>query len=100
MQADSKIILAGSLISYDGVAVNNVCRINPDGSFDNTFDSGSGTDGGGSPIVVGLQADNKLIIRGGFTSYDGTRSEDHTSELQSRQHFVCCLLVEKNKVNR
>src|SRR5690554_4751300 len=72
MQADSKIILAGSLISYDGVAVNNVCRINPDGSFDNTFDSGSGTDGGGSPIVVGLQADNKLIIRGGFTSYDGT----------------------------
>src|SRR3712207_7204408 len=25
------------------------------------------------------------------------RSEEHTSELQSRQYLVCCLLLEKNK---
>src|SRR5690625_7103862 len=26
-----------------------------------------------------------------------TRSEEHTSELQSRGHLVCCLLLDKNK---
>src|SRR3712207_7289767 len=27
------------------------------------------------------------------------RSEEHTSELQSRQYLVCRLLLEKNKIN-
>src|SRR3712207_8866212 len=30
----------------------------------------------------------------------GTRSEEHTSELQSRQYLVCRLLLEKKKKNR
>src|SRR2546422_9891077 len=31
---------------------------------------------------------------------DGLRSEEHTSELQSRLHLVCRLLLEKKKKNR
>src|SRR5262245_64545645 len=30
----------------------------------------------------------------------GTRSEEHTSELQSLRHLVCRLLLEKNKTKR
>src|SRR2546429_4217190 len=30
----------------------------------------------------------------------GNRSEEHTSELQSRLHLVCRLLLEKKKTNR
>src|SRR3712207_8046194 len=30
---------------------------------------------------------------------DGTRSEEHTSELQSRQYLVCRLLLEKQKLH-
>src|SRR3712207_6934805 len=30
---------------------------------------------------------------------DGRRSEEHTSELQSRQYLVCCLLLEKKKIS-
>src|SRR3712207_6976963 len=30
----------------------------------------------------------------------GLRSEEHTSELQSRQYLVCRLLLEKKKINR
>src|ERR1035438_10572829 len=30
---------------------------------------------------------------------EGTRSEEHTSELQSLRHLVCRLLLEKNKNN-
>src|SRR3712207_7131983 len=29
----------------------------------------------------------------------GNRSEEHTSELQSRQYLVCRLLLEKKKIN-
>src|SRR3712207_9003106 len=30
--------------------------------------------------------------------FDGHRSEEHTSELQSRQYLVCRLLLEKKKI--
>src|SRR3712207_8158133 len=32
-----------------------------------------------------------------FLAADGSRSEEHTSELQSRQYLVCRLLLEKKK---
>src|SRR3712207_7165840 len=41
---------------------------------------------GRSPRFVLLSHDN-----------DGVRSEEHTSELQSRQYLVCRLLLEKKK---
>src|SRR3712207_7447447 len=47
---------------------------------------------------------NRLMIqlRTGNHSYSeaigGSRSEEHTSELQSRQYLVCRLLLEKKKI--
>src|ERR1017187_8419917 len=38
--------------------------------------------------------------RGGTPSQRGTRSEEHTSELQSPMYLVCRLLLEKKKVYR
>src|SRR3712207_7016897 len=35
------------------------------------------------------------ILRSHETASDGPRSEEHTSELQSRQYLVCRLLLEK-----
>src|SRR3712207_8787211 len=35
-----------------------------------------------------------------FTVTDDARSEEHTSELQSRQYLVCRLLLEKKKKER
>src|SRR5947209_10709725 len=32
------------------------------------------------------------------SSFSGTRSEEHTSELQSRQYLVCRILLEKKKM--
>src|SRR2546422_7097235 len=37
------------------------------------------------------------VVRPGLL--DGQRSEEHTSELQSRLHLVCRLLLEKKKTN-
>src|SRR3712207_8164295 len=36
---------------------------------------------------------------GGVQRVDGRRSEEHTSELQSRQYLVCRLLLAKKKHN-
>src|SRR3712207_6859735 len=36
-------------------------------------------------------------LEGGLSRVDGGRSEEHTSELQSRQYLVCRLLLEKKK---
>src|SRR5690554_7551764 len=42
-----------------------------------------------------------LVCRAPYTSPQGSgvRSEEHTSELQSRPHLVCRLLLEKKKVD-
>src|SRR5207253_5583395 len=37
------------------------------------------------------------VVRPFAPKLDGTRSEEHTSELQSRGHLVCRLLLEKKK---
>src|SRR5690606_39443919 len=39
-------------------------------------------------------------IRYPWGKYDQVRSEEHTSELQSRENLVCRLLLEKKKANR
>src|SRR5690554_4171615 len=41
-----------------------------------------------------LSFDNKELVLNSFEKLY-VRSEEHTSELQSRPHLVCCLLLEK-----
>src|SRR5439155_25391310 len=45
------------------------------------------------PIIIGPIVGGLLMDRYGIV----TRSEEHTSELQSRGHLVCRLLLEKKK---
>src|SRR5690625_6825101 len=47
-----------------------------------------------------LTAYGKTIERMGETGAGQLRSEEHTSELQSRGHLVCRLLLEKKKNKR
>src|SRR3712207_8708205 len=44
--------------------------------------------------IVGIERLHELV------SDEGRRSEEHTSELQSRQYLVCRLLLEKKKVHK
>src|SRR5690625_6078026 len=52
-------------------------------------------------VVVQNREDRLLDLTGieGTTDQDDLRSEEHTSELQSRGHLVCRLLLEKKKTN-
>src|SRR3989441_13358353 len=62
----------------------------------------SGTKGGscaGSPRGPVHQA-RDLRVRCGHPIRPGTRSEEHTSELQSLAYLVCRLLLEKKKQSK
>src|SRR3989449_11398781 len=51
-------------------------------------------------IPFGIDVDLAEQLPNGIgtdTDFVGTRSEEHTSELQSRLHLVCRLLLEKKK---
>src|SRR3712207_8956172 len=68
---------------------------------------GAGQDGSATPMEAnepayilatsGTTAKPKLAIHthGGYQVHIHSRSEEHTSELQSRQYLVCRLLLEK-----
>src|SRR3712207_7573195 len=47
--------------------------------------------------VADIKKQNVRRIKTGAASF--TRSEEHTSELQSRQYLVCRLLLEKKKLH-
>src|SRR3989449_195682 len=49
------------------------------------------------PRLEGMTAEDQLAVDFAMLELDGTRSEEHTSELQSRLHLVCRLLLEKKK---
>src|SRR5690625_6624977 len=81
------------------------------GSLNNKFDSPAMADPIIKPTIKILKDnkiilnDNRLLIRSKRCKKEGAsstfklnfRSEEHTSELQSRGHLVCRLLLEKKK---
>src|SRR5258707_4611690 len=54
-------------------------------------------------LEILLRIIGQLLVEAGIGGQDAVvahRSEEHTSELQSRQYLVCRLLLEKKKKNR
>src|SRR3712207_7770383 len=54
---------------------------------------------GADPAVVAAQERGEVGVEAG-SGGPGERSEEHTSELQSRQYLVCRLLLEKKNTVR
>src|SRR2546422_8628651 len=53
----------------------------------------------GPPTAIITNFSALVISVGDSASFTASRSEEHTSELQSRLHLVCRLLLEKKKKN-
>src|SRR5205809_5903975 len=51
------------------------------------------------PISVGFRTNSMAVGTWAASTPASWRSEEHTSELQSRLHLVCRLLLEKKKKN-
>lgn len=65
---DGKIIIGGKFTTYDGVKINRIARLHPDGSLDTSFNPGTGTDNFVGAIAI--QPDGKIIIGGQFTTFN------------------------------
>jgi uncharacterized delta-60 repeat protein len=70
VQPDGKVLIGGVFEHFNGVPVNRIARLHPDGSLDETFDTGEGVTGGNLYDIV-LQPDGKILIGGWFTEFNG-----------------------------
>jgi len=66
VQDDGKLIIGGGFTNYNGTAVANIARLNPDGSLDTNY-LGSG----GSIGAMQRLADGKLLVGGHFSEFGG-----------------------------
>ncbi len=66
VQPDQKIIVTGEFTAYNNTSKKRIVRLNPDGSADNTFNTGYGANG--EIYSAYLQDDGKIVIGGVFTA--------------------------------
>ncbi|MBL0736421.1 delta-60 repeat domain-containing protein [Flavobacterium sp. GN10] len=66
--SDQKIILTGNFTVFNGVSANRIIRLNTNGTFDSTFNSGTGFNDDVNAIA--LQTDGKLVLGGNFTLFN------------------------------
>src|SRR5882724_2393176 len=62
LQSDGRIVVAGRFTSVNGSTHNRICRLNANGSVDQTF-------GLGNAILI--QPDGRIMIGGTFIGYNG-----------------------------
>jgi uncharacterized delta-60 repeat protein len=68
-QSDGKIVVGGDFGQITGLARNNIARLNPDGSLDQSFSPGQGPNG---PIyALSIQPDGHLLAGGAFGAWSG-----------------------------
>ena len=70
LQPDGRIVVAGRFTNFNGFAHNRVCRLNANGSVDQTFGLGAGINN--SALALALQSDGRILVGGQFTQIDLT----------------------------
>ncbi len=64
---DERPVIGGNFTSFNGIEMNYVTRLNPDGSVDQSFTPGTGPD---DVVYAVAKQGNKVVIGGAFTSVD------------------------------
>src|SRR6476660_3137435 len=70
LQPDGLIVVAGRFTSFNGFTHNGICRLNANGSVDQTFGLGNGITN--APLALALQSDGRIIVGGQLSSVDLT----------------------------
>lgn len=73
---DNTIFVVGNFSTYNGITSRRIVKLNSDGSYNNTFNVGSGFNTITPSITLGVssivvQSDNKIVAGGGFESFNG-----------------------------
>ena len=72
LQPDGRIVVAGRFTSFNGFTHNRVCRLNANGSVDQTFGLGNGINNAAA-LALALQSDGRIIVGGQFSQIDLTQ---------------------------
>lgn len=80
LQPDGKIIVAGQFTLANGAPRKAIARLNPDGSFDRSFDPGAGANG--SLLTSLVTRDGDILVGGTFTTY-GLINQSYLTRLYS-----------------
>jgi uncharacterized delta-60 repeat protein len=68
---DDKVLISGAFDSYNGVTKGGICRLNADGTLDNTFNTGGSGLSPGFTIISGIDVTNDGKILLGIEVSDG-----------------------------
>ncbi len=75
IQADGKILIGGSFVTYGSTSSSKIVRLNSNGSIDLTFNVGTGfttTFGNTTLYAMKLQSDGKVLVGGYLFTFNGT----------------------------
>jgi uncharacterized delta-60 repeat protein len=75
VQNDGKTIVGGSFTSFSGSSVNRIVRLSKDGSLDSQFITNIGTGAQSQISKVIVQTDQKILLVGSFTSFNGSSAQ-------------------------
>ena len=71
IQPDGKIVAVGAFTTYSGSTRNRIVRLNTDGTYDTTFNAGTGLNN--TANCVAIQSDGKILVGGAtITQYSGS----------------------------
>jgi uncharacterized delta-60 repeat protein/uncharacterized repeat protein (TIGR01451 family) len=74
LQPDGKILVGGLFSMFNDQQVNNLIRLNSDGTIDPSFMIGNGYGTNGTVYSIAIQTDGNIVIGGGFTTVNGVSS--------------------------
>lgn len=69
-QADDKLLIGGTFVTYTGTSQNHLVRLNANGRKDTSFNIGSGFNDNVRAVIY--QTDGKLLVAGDFTTFTGS----------------------------
>jgi len=72
---DNKLYAIGNFITYKGITVNRIAKIDLNGNLDTTFHNAN-TGFNVAPSSIAITQSNKLLIGGAFTQYNNQNAED------------------------
>src|SRR5437868_3735742 len=70
LQPDGRIVVAGTFTSFNTFTHNRVCRLNANGSVDQSFGLGDGINN--TVLALALQSDGRILVGAQFSSVDLT----------------------------
>ena len=84
IQSDGKILCGGVFsIFYGSNIANFIARLNSDGTLDTTFNTNAGTGFNDATRALVLQPDEKILVGGYFTQYNGFVTPTSITRLNS-----------------